>query len=98
MPTSDERSYDPQLESLAIFAKRFHRPISVDALVAGLPVKPRAASPELFSIDSSKAMFSRVAKRAGFATRLICRDIDHLSELLLPCILVLSNRNEALDG
>ena len=36
-------------------------------------------------------MFSRVAARAGFASRLIRRDIDSLSRLLLPCILVLRN-------
>jgi ATP-binding cassette subfamily C protein LapB len=96
MATNEERSYDPLLESLAVFARRFHRPISVDALVAGLPVKPRSAGPELFSIESSKALFSRVAHRAGFATRLIQRDLSEISDLLLPCILVLHGRNACI--
>ncbi len=85
--------YDPLLECLVIFAKIHNRPISVDALIAGLPVKPGADGPELFSIDNPKGLFSRVAARAGFASRLIQRDLDQLSRLLLPCILVLKNGN-----
>lgn len=88
-----EPHYDPLLECLVIFARLFNRPISVDALIAGLPVEPHENGPELFSIDSSKGMFSRVAKRAGFASRLIKRDLDQLNSLLLPCILILKNRN-----
>ncbi|PCH60890.1 MAG: type I secretion system permease/ATPase [Gammaproteobacteria bacterium] len=85
--------YDPLLECLVIFAKQFHRPISVDALISGLPVKPGEAGPEMFSVKSSKGLFSRVAKRAGFSAKLIKRDLADLSDLLLPCILVLQNRN-----
>ena len=87
------RYYDPLLECLVVFAKQFNRPISVDALVSGLPIEPGKPGPELFSIHSSKGLFSRVAKRAGFASRLIKRDLDQLSELLLPCILILKDRN-----
>ena len=93
--------YDPLLECLVIFAKIHNRPISVEALIAGLPVKPGADGPELFSIDNPKGLFSRVASRAGFASRLIHRNLDSLSRLLLPCILVLKNGNacilEAID-
>jgi ATP-binding cassette subfamily C protein LapB len=87
------RSHDSLLECLVIMARRFQRPVSADALVAGLPVKPGEVVPELFSIESSKGLFSRVAKRAGFATRLIQRDLDQFSDLLLPCILVLKDRD-----
>ncbi len=88
--------YDPLLECLVIFAKQFHRPISVDALIAGFPVEPGAAGPEMFSIKSSKGLFSRVAKRAGFASKLISRDLSELSDLLLPCILVLKDKNACI--
>lgn len=91
-----EHEFDPLLECLVIFAKLFNRPISIDALISGLPVEPHARGPELFSINSSKGMFSRVAKRAGFATRLIRRDLSQLSGLLLPCILVLKDRNACI--
>ncbi len=88
--------HDPLLECLVIFAKQFHRPVSVDALISGLPVEPGAAGPEMFSISSSKGLFSRVAKRAGFASKLIKRDLSELSDLLLPCILVLKDRNACI--
>jgi len=88
--------YDPLLECLVIFAKIHNRPISVEALISGLPVKPGADGPELFSIDSPKGLFSRVASRAGFASRLIHRELGQLSRLLLPCILVLRNGNACI--
>ena len=91
--SQSHRYYDPLLECLVVFAKLFYRPISVDALISGLPIEPGKPGPELFSLHSSKGLFSRVAKRAGFATRLIKRDLDQLSELLLPCILILKDRN-----
>jgi ATP-binding cassette subfamily C protein LapB len=88
--------YDPLLECLVIFAKLHNRPISVEALISGLPVKPGADGPELFSIENPKGLFSRVAARAGFASRLIHRELDKLSRLLLPCILVLRNGNACI--
>lgn len=88
--------YDPLLECLVIFAKIHNRPISVEALISGLPVKPGDDGPELFSIDKPKGLFSRVASRAGFASRLIHRELDKLSRLLLPCILVLRNGNACI--
>ena len=92
MADLDKRTADPLLECLVLLARRFQRPVSMEALVAGLPVRPGETAPELFSIESSKALFSRVAHRAGFATRLIQRDLRQFSELLLPCILVLKDR------
>jgi len=88
--------YDPLLECLVIFARLHNRPVSVEALIAGLPVEPGADGPELFSIGSPKGLFSRVASRAGFASRLIHRDLGKLSRLLLPCILVLKNGNACI--
>ena len=88
--------YDPLLECLVIFAKLHNRPISVEALIAGLPVKPGTDGPELFSIENPKGLFSRVAARAGFASRLIHRELNKLSRLLLPCILVLKNGNACI--
>lgn len=96
MSPPHKQQYDPLLECLVIFAKLFHRPVSVEALTAGLPVAPGAAGPELFSVEKSKGLFSRVAKRAGFASRLISRELDKLSDLLLPCILILENRNACI--
>ena len=91
--SDNHHQYDPLLECLIVFSKLFNRPISIDALISGLPIEPGKAGPELFSIHSSKGLFSRVARRAGFASRLIKRDINELSGLLLPCILILRDRN-----
>lgn len=90
------QQYDPLLECLVIFSKLHNRPVSVDALISGLPVKPGSNGPELFSIESSKGLFSRVAARAGFASRLIHRELSSLSRLLLPCILILRNGNACI--
>ena len=94
--TDAHHHYDPLLECVVIFAKLHNRPISIEALIAGLPVEPGTDGPELFSIDSPKGLFSRVAIRAGFASRLIQRDLNKLSRLLLPCILVLKNGNACI--
>lgn len=94
--TDPYHHYDPLLECLVIFSKLHNRPVSVDALIAGLPVKPGSSGPELFSIDSPKGLFSRVASRAGFASRLIRRDLSQISRLLLPCVLVLRNGNACI--
>jgi ATP-binding cassette subfamily C protein LapB len=94
--TDPHHHYDPLLECVIIFAKRHNRPISIEALIAGVPVEPGKDGPELFSIDSPKGLFSRVAIRAGFASRLIQRDLNKLSRLLLPCILVLKNGNACI--
>jgi len=71
-----QHQYDPLLECVVIFARLHSRPISMEALITGLPVEPGADGPELFSIDSPKGLFSRVATRAGFVSRLIHRDLD----------------------
>jgi ATP-binding cassette subfamily C protein LapB len=88
--------YDPLLECLVIFTRIHGRPMSVDSLIAGLPVEPGASGPELFSIDKPKGLFSRVANRAGFASRLIHRELQQISRLLLPCILILKNGNACI--
>lgn len=87
-----ELQYDPLLQCLVISAKRYSRPVSIDSLIAGLPVQPDQCGPEMFSVNQSKAIFSRVASRAGFSSRLIQRELTAISELLLPCILLLKDR------
>ncbi|MCW8963538.1 MAG: type I secretion system permease/ATPase, partial [Gammaproteobacteria bacterium] len=91
-----QHHYDPLLECLAIFARRYHRPISIDSLIYGIPVKPGASGPELFSLENPKGLFSRVAKRAGFASRLTQRPLVDIPDLLLPCIIVLHDRKACI--
>lgn len=94
--TEVAHTYDPLLGCLVVFSKLYNRPVSVEALISGLPVAPGARGPEMFSVERSKGMFQRVAARAGFASRLIKRDLEEISGLLLPCILVLKNRDAVI--
>lgn len=96
MTHPEQRAHDPLLECLVLFAKLYHRPVSQEALIAGLPIEPGAAGPELFSLERSRGLFSRVAKRAGFSSRLIQSDLEALNELFLPCILVLKDRRACI--
>ena len=93
MTSQTEHQYDPLLECIAIVARLFNRPVSIESLTAGFPVKPGSAGPELFTLGSSKGLFTRVAKRAGLAARLVRRDLDQISDLLLPCVLILNDHN-----
>jgi ATP-binding cassette subfamily C protein LapB len=96
MSTVNQRAHDPLLECLVLFSRLYHRPATLESLIAGLPIEPGTHSPELFSLDNPKGLFSRVAKRAGFASRLVKVDLHELSELLLPCILVLKDRRACI--
>ena len=94
--THRESSYDPLLSCLTVFSRLYNRPVSIEALTAGLPVEPGALGPELFSPEKSRGMFQRVAKRAGFVSRLVERPLPEISSLLLPCILVLKGRRACI--
>ena len=87
---------DSLLECLVIFTKLYHKPFTAEALTAGLPVDDESATPELFSIDKSNALFSRVSKRAGFASHLLKRDLLEIPDMVMPCILVLRNKNACI--
>jgi ATP-binding cassette subfamily C protein LapB len=82
---------DSLLDSLVLYTKLFHKPFTAEALMAGLPVHNSQETQELFSIGSSKSLFSRVASRAGLKSTLIERPIDQMLQLQLPMILLLSN-------
>jgi ATP-binding cassette subfamily C protein LapB len=84
------------LECLVIFTKLHNRPYSAEALVSDLPVEPGRVTPKLFSLDSqeSKAAFFRAASRAGFSSKLVNRQLEDISPLLLPVILMLKGNEE----
>ncbi|GAA4503702.1 type I secretion system permease/ATPase [Pseudaeromonas paramecii] len=72
---------DELLESL-VFLSKFHGiPNSKEALVAGLPMPDGRLTPLLFL---------RAAERAGFTARQQGVSLGQISELLLPCVLLLS--------
>lgn len=86
---------DELLQCLVIFTKLHNNPYSADALTIGLPVKD-GDEIELFSLKSSRSLFSRAASRAGFASTLVRKDIEQISPLVLPCILMLRGKKACI--
>ena len=84
---------DTLLDTFVLFTKLFYKPFTKEALLAGLPIHD---SQKLFSKDSSKSLFSRVAARAGLKSTLIKRSIEDMLSLHLPAILLLSNDNACI--
>jgi ATP-binding cassette subfamily C protein LapB len=96
MSTDQRQKTDPLLQCLVILTKLYHQPYSAEALTDGLPVEEGYKTPELFSIHTSKAAFSRAAKRAGFTSTLVKRTLEGIPDLVLPAILVLKGRNACI--
>jgi ATP-binding cassette subfamily C protein LapB len=74
---------DPLLGCLTILCNLLERNISSEALTAGLPLADGMLTPELFQ---------RAAERAGISSRLLRRDLDNITNLALPCVLLLSRQ------
>ncbi|HEX5079917.1 MAG TPA: type I secretion system permease/ATPase, partial [Geminicoccaceae bacterium] len=75
---------DPLLASLVRLGELLERPTSAERLIAGLPLEDGRLSP---------ALAVRAAARAGLVARLVRRPLDRISELTLPCILLLEGRD-----
>jgi len=84
------------LDCLVLVTQLYYKPFSAEALSAGLPIETGKESPELFSIDNAKGLFSRAAERAGLKSRLIKRPISDISPLQLPVIILLSNEGACI--
>lgn len=91
----ESKKKDQLLECLVIFTKLHNNPYSADALTVGLPVQD-GEEIELFSLNGSKSLFSRAAARAGFASTLVRRQIEEISPLVLPCILMLRGKRACI--
>ncbi len=94
--SADNLKMDSLLECLVIFTKLYHKPFSAEALTAGLPIEPGKESPELFSINNAKGLFSRAAKKAGLKSSLVKKPLRQISPLQLPMILLLSNQGACI--
>ena len=92
----DNLRMDSLLECLVLFTKLYHKPFSAEALTAGLPIEPKSESPELFSINKSKGLFSRAAEKAGLKSSILKRPLVQISPLQLPMIILLSNQGACI--
>jgi ATP-binding cassette subfamily C protein LapB len=81
-PRQTARADDPLLDCLIVLTAIFERPHSAEALTAGLPLVQNRITPELFV---------RAAARAGLAARIVKRPLGEISDLSLPCVLLLQD-------
>jgi len=77
----------PLLDCLVIYTKLNRQPFSKDALIAGLPIDSDKISPEIFK---------RAAARAKLEASFKQRKLEDISNLVLPCILTLSNNQACI--
>ena len=92
----DTLHVDPLLQCLVIITKLNNKPFTAESLIEGLPTAKGEAAPELFSLEKPKSGFSRAAKRAGFSSKLVKREIIEISSLVLPCILMLKDNKACI--
>lgn len=77
---------DPLLTCLVHLTQQNHRPMSAQVLCDGLPVDGQL-TPELFI---------RAARRAGFAARIVKRELAAITPLTLPAVLLLENQQACI--
>jgi len=73
---------DPLLACLIVLTRLQHRAFSAEALTAGLPLVDGVLTPELFV---------RASARAGLSSCVVKRELDEISELVLPAVLLLKD-------
>lgn len=82
-----EKQEDVLLACLVWLARFHDRPISGDALRAGLPLVDNRLTPELFV---------RASARAGLTARTVKRPLKEFSKHVLPAVLLLNNRQAVI--
>ncbi|MEA1918126.1 MAG: type I secretion system permease/ATPase [Campylobacterota bacterium] len=92
----DNVKFDALLETLVLYTKLYDKPYTAEALTAGLPISPDESTPELFSINKSKGLFSRAAAKAGMKSSIFKRPLDTISPLQLPVIILLANQGACI--
>lgn len=85
---------DPLLEALIALLRLHGKPMSAEALLAGLPIAGERLTPELFV---------RAAERGGMTARVVERTLERIPRLVLPAVILLDEGRDAcvladLDG
>lgn len=86
-PNSSEDFQSPLLDCLVIYTKLNRQPYSKEALIAGLPIDSDVISPDIFQ---------RAAARAHLTASFKKRNLEDISNLVLPCILTLSDNQACI--
>lgn len=91
-----EGTFNSLLDSLVTYTKFYNKAHSKESLIHDLPIEKGRENPELFSLEGSKGLFSRAAANAGLKTKYIKKDLDNISNLQLPIILLMNNSNSCI--
>ncbi|OZY84591.1 type I secretion system permease/ATPase [Cellvibrio mixtus] len=81
-PDTATRQTGPLVECLLLVARAHQITCTRESLLAGLPLDRSGLTPSLFT---------RAAKRAGLASKLVARSLPELNSALFPAILLLNN-------
>ena len=79
--------HSPLVDCLVIYTKLNRQPFSKEALIAGLPIEDGQIPPKIFA---------RAAERANLIASFKERPLQNISNLVLPCILVLKNNQACI--
>ena len=82
-----DRNDDPLLDCLMLLAKLHGRPASRAGLTAGLPLVDNRLTVELFL---------RAAERADLTARIVKRPLKRVTQLQLPAVVLLNNREACI--
>ncbi len=88
MRKSDKR-FEPLFLALSLFTKLYHKPFSYESLTYGLPLGEE--SQDGFLAEKLDSLMLRAAKRAGLKVTFVKKNIQDISNLYLPMILLLKN-------
>lgn len=83
IPAAHHIAHDPLLGCLVVLTRLEHNPFSPETLIAGLPLVDNKLTPDLFI---------RAAARAGLSAQIVSRTLHDISQLVLPAVLLLKNR------
>ncbi|WP_254843597.1 type I secretion system permease/ATPase [Shewanella sp. UCD-KL21] len=84
---SQRTTVDPLLDCLVLMTEHFGSPCSSDSLAAGLPLTGANITPDLLS---------QAASRGGLSAKLTRKDLNQISNILLPCILLLKDKKACI--
>ena len=84
---SQRVTVDPLLDCLVLLTEHFGSPCSSESLAAGLPLTGAVLTPDLLP---------QAAGRAGLSAKLSRKDLNQITPILLPCILLLKDKKACI--
>ena len=79
--------FDPLLDALVLLTDLYNKPKTRESLITGLPVKDQTLDVDNFIV---------AAERGGLSAKLLKREIQTLSSLTFPTLLLLKEKNTAI--